>query len=213
MKNNEDIADFEYRQMTLFDDIKPRKIPVTLHIEYDDFTESPREWDNLWKIYTWERRHSSPDSHNYHDPEYFLEDYNITKENLKNGENEDYLISPVYRYEHGNVIYSSGPFGCPWDSGQVGYAIVGKEEVTEWFGKYDKEHALDSLERELETYTDYANGNVFYAWTENKQTGEMIDSCGGFYPGPHALEDIKDQLDGTQEDQFDLSIDCEPYLG
>lgn len=42
---------------------------------------------------------------------------------------------PVYAYVHSGVALSTGPFSCPWDSGQSGFVYETKETILEWYGK------------------------------------------------------------------------------
>lgn len=39
------------------------------------------------------------------------------------------VILPVYMYDHGDLAFSTSPFTCPWDSGQVGFIFTTREDV------------------------------------------------------------------------------------
>lgn len=177
---------------------------VTLH--HDEFSESPRDWDNTWTLYTWERNYRSPDKNPYGDHEEF--ESSVTK---------DLLVAPIYKYEHGSVVYSSDnsvyPFNCRWDSGQVGYAVISVDKILKSF-PYDgddpayedakKETAqggffdvmllpkdlidsvLTSLNGELNTYTQWCNGDVYSATVETPD-GECVESLGGLYGLDYAM--------------------------
>ena len=43
-------------------------------------------------------------------------------------EHDAKTILPLYAYEHGMITVSTGPFSCPWDSGQVGFVVSTKED-------------------------------------------------------------------------------------
>ncbi len=64
---------------------------------------------------------------------------------------------PLYLYDHSGITMSTSPFGCRWDSGQVGYIYVAKdnEEIT---GKTEEE-VLSLLKVEVKEYDDYLTGN------------------------------------------------------
>lgn len=51
-----------------------------------------------------------------------------------------------------------------------------------------------ALESELQTWQQWAQGDV-YAITVESPTGEMIDSCGGFYGFDYAMEEARGMLD------------------
>ena len=94
---------------------------------------------------------------------------------------------PVWKYEHGAVAYAaatSNPFHCEWDSGQAGYVFVTLADVRKEYGvtrvtKAIRAKALEVLRQEVETYSQWANGEV-YAYTVTDANGEETDSCGGF---------------------------------
>jgi hypothetical protein len=39
------------------------------------------------------------------------------------------VILPVYMLDHGGRSFSTSPFTCPWDSGQVGFIFATREDV------------------------------------------------------------------------------------
>ena len=40
---------------------------------------------------------------------------------------DKYVILPLYLYDHSGITISTGPFSCPWDSGQVGWIKAPKD--------------------------------------------------------------------------------------
>lgn len=40
---------------------------------------------------------------------------------------ETHYVYPIYMLDHSGLIISKSPFGCKWDSGQIGYMYVSKE--------------------------------------------------------------------------------------
>lgn len=91
---------------------------------------------------------------------------------------------PVFKYEHGNVAYSTAPFSCPWDSGQAGYLLLSLEEWPEMDDKADS-YAKGTLE----SYTAWCNGSV-YGWIVEDEDGENLESCWGYIgESDYALEE------------------------
>ncbi|MBM7454496.1 hypothetical protein HNR62_000325 [Oceanisphaera litoralis] len=97
------------------------------------------------------------------------------------------LILPLYLYDHSGLTMSTGPFGCRWDSGQVGWIFATHQRVEfEWGGDWDK--AKSYLEGEVETYDQYLTGDIwgFEVWEHDEEEddpteGELLDSCWGFF--------------------------------
>jgi len=104
---------------------------VTIH--RDDDPQNPRtEWDNACKMFCWHSRYNlgdpSPDYSSklrrtwewpdeYKDPATIFEEFG------------DGIIRPLFLYDHSGLRISLGPFGCPWDSGQVGWIYVSYENA------------------------------------------------------------------------------------
>lgn len=196
-----------------------------IEVTHDDWMESPRYWDNLWNIYTWERDYSSPDEHDYRSFDHFLENY-FTEKQLDNLEKHrtsgsehfkalekafnkiGYLIAPVNRYEHGSVSYNVST-ASGWDYGIVGIAIVSYDTLKHEYGskivsKQLKEKAFKVLDSELNTYSQWANGEVYTATLMNFK-GDVIDSLGGLY-GDTEKEVVGFYLDYTRDDAGDFEL-------
>jgi hypothetical protein len=118
-----------------------------LRIYQDEDAPNPRkEFDNLGTMICWHRRYDLGDKHNYSDICDFLasitglEDEDITEEELlaKFKERGDILL-PLYLYDHSGITISTGPFSCPWDSGQVGWIYCSKERFLKETGYSAKE--------------------------------------------------------------------------
>ncbi len=106
---------------------------------------------------------------------------------------DDIAIIPLYLYDHSGITMSTGPFSCPWDSGQVGWIYVDKKKALEEYRLKDKRNweaeAEKHLEGEVKVYDQFISGSV-YGFILEKETqveGEdeveyvEIDSCWGFY--------------------------------
>lgn len=167
-----------------------------LVIEYDTDGMSPRDCDNLGYFVTVERNYLSPDNDEQlksiiESTQYDVNNADehaeaIQKEFEEATGEKVLLIVPVYRYEHGAVMYKRGT-NSGWDSSNCGFYIVTQKSADvlgtppELFEKV--------IDGELEEYTKYANGEM-YAFTLYDEHGEHEDSCAGFYE----LEDIREHL-------------------
>lgn len=59
-------------------------------------------------------------------------------------------ISNVYAYSHGGLTVSTTPFSCHWDSGQLGFVLLTKEDIRKRYGikrvtKKYQQLALDAI--------------------------------------------------------------------
>lgn len=110
--------------------------------------------------------------------------------------NANYHVCTISRYEHGISLYTRGAPTCRWDSGYVGFAIVETAKMSEeTFEKY--------VDQSLQTFTDWANGNVYSVYVENAN-GDHVDSCCG-YIGYEAAEDAFDEACKQFENYEDTS--------
>lgn len=168
------------KQLELPNIIDYSKDKWELKISYDEFIDSPRDWDNLGQICV-------SKSCRYCKNEYEDTD-SLTwcKENddLKTLERRGYIVLPLSCYDHSGVsIYIGGKCDA-WDSSRVGWYIVNKEKVRKEYGvKRISSKLLEKvktiLEGEVETFNHYINGE-FYKFTLY-HNDEEVDSCGGFY--------------------------------
>lgn len=200
-----------------------------LKIEYDECAESPREWDNLGTIVGYHSRYSLTDSNanDCNDYREFLESNTShhfnTDEGLENATDErlmelfakENIVLPIYMYEHSGVALNTSGFSCGWDSGQVGFIYVSKEDVRkEWGVKRIssklKEKIIGNLEAEVSLYSDYINGDIYGFILEEKikqEDGtielEHVDSCWGFIGRDTMIEDMKWNVSAEAMPLFD----------
>ena len=180
---------------------------VTVEVIHDDDPQNPRkDWDHFSVFVGWHGRYTVGDEQPNQDPEEWW------KETGKKIQKEGGVILPVYMMDHGSVSYSTGAFGCPWDSGQVGYIYATAEEIRKnWnckrITKKRREQVQRMLEGEIETYSQWANGDVWgYTITGGEHDG---DSCWGFYGDDleksgmkdHVPEELHEQLDEAWENR------------
>lgn len=138
-----------------------------IEIHQDEWGESPREWDNLGTMVIFHPRYNLGDKHSFRSAEDAIE--------FMNNAQDDIYWLPVYMYEHSGITISTTPFGCRWDSGQVGFIYVTKEHA-------DKEGVIDALavlEGEIENLDQYIRGEN-YGYKVIDGEGTEVDSCWGF---------------------------------
>lgn len=164
-----------------------------LEVYRDEFAESPRAWDNLGKMVCWHRRYMLGDKHGYGNPREFQE----SKE-YKNA----FVMLPLYLYDHSGITISTCDFGDRFDSGQVGYIYVTKEQAKkEYHCELDERLETTIRERligEVKMYDQYLQGDC-YAFKIIDEQGEEIDSCGGFY-GDELAEVLKEMRDSCNDE-------------
>lgn len=109
---------------------------------------------------------------------------------------EEYVILPLYLYDHSGVTMNTVGFHCSWDSGPVGWIYCSRDKFRketgytedELFSK-DKHRAEDILVGEVETFDTYIRGEVYGYIIEERETcsecghteWKHVDSCWGFY--------------------------------
>ncbi len=136
-------------------------------------------------------------------------------EDLWNIINNHAVILPLYLYDHSGITMKTKPFGCPWDSGQVGWIYATHEKIKEEFSSEhtggDWERAGQVLRDEVEIYDQFLTGDVYGFILEQEVTCECcgnvseehIDSCWGFY----GYESLKEELKGHVEEKYHHLID------
>lgn len=177
--------------------IEERKLgDFTLKMMYDEYPDSPREWSNLGTMVCFHNRYDLGDDHNLRSDDY--DGWDDMEKNIT--ENFDVsVILPLYLYDHSGITISTSPFGCPWDSGRIGFIYVTKEQVRNEYGvqritKSIKEKVVNVLKGEVETYDMYIRGEVFGYRIEDKD-GNIVDSCFGYYDQEDCLLNGQDLLE------------------
>jgi hypothetical protein len=135
----------------------------------------------------WHRRYTLGDVHAYPDPQTFTRDYPL----------QQTIWLPLYLLDHSGLAISTSnarfracdPAG--WDWGQVGYVYITPAKVREEYGVKRITAGLRArvetvLRAEVDTYDQYLRGEVYGYRLTDRQTGEVIDTCWGFYgENPH----------------------------
>lgn len=173
-----------------------------LKIEHDSFTDSPREWDNLGTVVVFHKNYDFGDKTNLNSS--MFEGWCELKDHLINELNAKICL-PIYMYDHSGITISTSPFGCKWDSGQVGYIYVSNTRIIEEYGDDSEDSikkATDVLEAEIKILDQYLTGDV-YSFTLVKEVTcdlghiheEIIDSCGSFYGSNEKTNGIMEHID------------------
>lgn len=183
---------------------------LTVKIEYDRTPQHPRDdWDNQAKMICWHRNYMLGDkeeSKKYEDSDDLFRsisgadgDKEYTTTELLELAKEKAYILPLYLYDHSGITMSTGSFSCQWDSGQVGWIYIMKDNeelkgwTEEWLkGRTIEEAAYDMMEAEVKTYDEFITGNVF-GYTVTDDDGDYDESCWGYF-GDHNESGIVDEI-------------------
>jgi hypothetical protein len=167
----------------------------TLDILPDESPDNPRHWDNLGTMACWHRRYALGDPHGYRDTRAFSAEVNPGNA----------LILPLFLFDHGGLTLSTdaGRFrACDpagWDWGQVGYVYAQKADVRREYHarrltRQVVARALGVLVAEVATYNAFLHGDVFGYTLTDRASGEITDSCWGFFGDDPLTNGMADHL-------------------
>jgi len=163
---------------------------LSVTIKYDIDPENPRDWDNLGTMIF------SNHSYNLGDEQFDTDQFETWAELQKylKKERDAAVVLPVSLYNHSGVSLSVGEINN-WDSGQVGFIYVTQEDIDREYSNTDltnvaKLHYAETcLRQEVETYSQYLEGDIYGYTVTNPITDEEIDSCWGLYGIEYAREE------------------------
>ena len=170
-----------------------------LRVYYDDCGAfDPREDDNLSVMVCFHKKYKLGDDHDYK-----ADDFDSWDEMEKKitGDEDPLIIKPLYLYDHSGITIKTSPFGDRWDSGQVGFVYVRKQDVRDNFfikrcGQAIKERADVLLEGEVEMYDKYIRGDAYGYEILRVTTDEYgiehetgIERCGAYLDEEQCLFD------------------------
>lgn len=190
------------------------KKALNIIIQQDSYNENPLDWDNSIKVAYSSTRYilgneEVPDLADHimnllgYGEEYrarIYNEYGDTRELfdvlLERLNKKGFVALPVYAYIHSGVTVSTTPFSCRWDSGLTGFIYTKRADYIKdfWAKKNVKNSVIEKhLKGDLETFDTWLRGEVYYFSIEDSETGESLDSCGGFY-GSNYAEDMADHI-------------------
>lgn len=201
---------------------------LRLVIEQEQSPEDPRSWDNLGTMLCYNWSYQLGDCSTNRETELQLAEicrkYGKSDEEINEmtfAEEVQFILDqnnvcglPLWIYDHSGISMSAGK-QYSWGSSFVGLIFVEKDFYLAQTCLKDeegwKEKAKETLKGEVETYSDFLEGNI-YQWTLYEPTvvirqsidgkelsrkideeGEMVDSMGGFYDP--TLEDVEEYFD------------------
>lgn len=165
-----------------------------INIFWDTDPESPREWYTADTMAIYHSRYSFGDAKQFNDPQ-------DLKEWIEAQGDQVYWL-PVYMYDHSGVTISTKPFGCHWDSGQVGYIYMTAETAI-------KEGIIDPLafmQNSVDNMDQWLRGDI-YGYIVESDESDNLDSCWGFYGLDYCETEAKaivDYYDSKIPKQLDL---------
>ena len=180
-----------------------KEIPQ-LEISYDTAAENPREYgDNLGYFISIDRDYNSPDKHaeleaivknTGQEAESQAQHMKLITDLIATDLQEKVIyITPIVKYEHGNVSYSRGA-RHGFDFSNNGFYIVTDKTFK---NSYSKKNEIEkNIDAELKIYNQYVNGEV-YCFTLYDTSGDIEDSRGGYY----SIEDIRGDLPDEWKDE------------
>lgn len=140
---------------------------ISVIVSYDEYSSSPREWDNVGTLMLISSYYGGDESIDFRDLKKITGDEftDLAYKIFGKTAFDDNVIVPVYRYEHGNVSYNTYRI-CEWDSGLVGLLYASKEKIRQEYGvkrvsKNLEAKVCELLTSELETFSKWASGEVY----------------------------------------------------
>jgi len=166
-----------------------------IRIVHDDDPENPRDlYDNLGLMCCFHRNYQLGDAHDLNMDDF--RSWNEVLDYLKE-EEEAKIYSPLYLFDHSGLVMSTEPFGCSWDSGQVGWVYTTDKRISSCgIADLTEERVKAIFQVEAETYSKFINGElmgyrIYAKCSECDHTTEYLDSCSGFEDIDECREEAK----------------------
>ena len=180
-------------------DIKEERIDnYIFKLYYDENPTDPREDYNLSKMVCFHKRYNLGDDHDLKSDDFDGWD---EMEKYITGTENPIVIKPLYLYDHSGIAISTSPFGCRWDSGQIGFVYIRKEDVRNQFsikrcGQNMVERCDVLLEGEVDTYGKYLQGQVYgyeiikvVVDEDGNEHEEGLERCGDYLDEEQCIHD------------------------
>ncbi len=176
-----------------------------LEIEQDNDPMNPRtDWDNITTIVSFHKRYDLGDKTNYKSSDF--DSWIELKEQIES----DYkvlMIKPLYMYDHSGITISTSPFGCQWDSGQIGWVFIDEKQLKLMCGDndYTDEKLSDIIDSDIKTYDQYITGEVYQYTIYEIETCDkghehksIVESCGSYFSEEECESEGKSVLRGYE---------------
>lgn len=171
-----------------------------LEIHHDESADNPRTaWDNLTIMAVFHSRYDFGDN-----VDFSSDDFNGWDEMEKHirSKYKPLAMKPLYMYDHSGITIATTPFGCQWDSGQIGFVYITQKKLDEMGVTINEDETWPDFVKRLESYIDgevevedqYVRGEV-YGFIIKDPDGEHVDSCWGFYGNNFKENGILDQVE------------------
>jgi len=173
----------------------------SVSIFQDDSAESPREWDNVGTMQSFESRFGPNElsCYGYEFNQLVVEladkganfkthTDDIPDVHIWRALRKHWIVLPFWRDHYGEYTVDDielAPSDCSCD-GVIFMAVSDMKNR----GFTDRERAIECLKSEAETYGQYASGDV-YGFVIEDEHGEHIDSCWGFYGLEYCISEAK----------------------
>jgi hypothetical protein len=148
---------------------------TTLEVIQDNDAQNPREtFEPMGKMVCFHRKYDLGDKHDYKSEDFanFKDMEKKLTRKLKLA-----VILPLYLYDHSGITMSTTPFNDRWDSGQVGFIFLTKEQAKK---EYNVTRMSKKVIEKIETYDNYLTGEV-YGFKHCDAEGNELESVWGFY--------------------------------
>ena len=173
-----------------------------LKIEQDDDPMNPRtEWDNITTMVCFHNRYNLGDKTDYKSSNF--DSWTELKEQIES-DHKVLMIKPLYLYDHSGITISTSPFGCNFDSGQIGWVFINEKQWKLMMGEdtnINDEKLNDIIDSDIKTYDQYLTGEVYsYSIYEIETCSlghthkNVVESCGGYYDEEDCREEGMDIL-------------------
>ena len=181
-----------------------RNHTIDIDIDSDPYAENPRDaYSNLGIIVGSHGRYRITDEHNVDGHPIPKVDFDAfygwdeVEAHLR-AEHGAVVILPIYMYDHSGVAYSTEPFSCPWDSGQVGFIFATEATIATCGTPMDL--VAEVLAGEVNEWSRWATGE-YVSYEVRSPDGEVIDSLHGIDNEDYALSEAKAVVDAEVEGQ------------
>jgi hypothetical protein len=174
-------------------------------IVQDTDPTNPREWDNIATMICGHKRYNLGDKHDYKQDDF--DSWEEIKEQIES----DYkvlMIKPLYMYDHSGITIRTSSFGCPWDSGQIGWIFIDEKKLQYITGDssgHNETNLEEIIDSEVKTYDQYITGECYGYKIYEVETCSLghehkteLDSCWGYYDEDDCTNEAKGIIEHYQ---------------